>query len=203
MNKITLSALNAAHYSTQLSERVASFNASAAELDAKRAELDRIVATCLAKESTHIHLHGGRTSDNGQASWIGANTFRDGGEALARAEELKRQRLQIPIAALRLLDELAAIRDMAQGDWQAHVARLNEALTKATAAAEKEAAKFSGLSDSARQAHVADRTTAERAAVSEASDPCPANWMGWERQHIDEVREVFLSDLRQAFRTAI
>lgn len=194
---INFAAVSADYHTPELQRRVADFNAKAGVWLKQRSALYEKVTLADCKPVYTTDANGRRVAVGGE-SWIKATTFPTGAEACAMIEDLRRQRIEVPVAGLHMLAELEAIRDEAQRQWEAHAASLKAALAKVEAEVRAEAAAFVGLSDAARATHIADRTTAAQKAAA-ITNPTPTDWWGWGGKNLGEYRATLLNDLRETF----
>ena len=193
---LRLNAPTADYFTPELSDRVDRFNATAGQWSARQEQHARRLATIMPIEARNITMNNGRPRDDGQPSWIGANTFKDGAAVIQAADAMRRERADLLTQGLALLVELESIRDAAQLDFATCKQRLAEAVTTAEDRARKESAKWS---PAAQAAHVASESASVRQALQNAVNPFSERWDGWRADAIEGHRQELLRTLRAAF----
>ncbi|MEI8138947.1 MAG: hypothetical protein WCI03_03665 [bacterium] len=193
--------------SAALQTKIEATNRDAAQLNADREEHAIVMGRIRETASTADRLVGnGRVTGNGVQSWIMPGTFASATDATRKAEELRAERLRLPIEGLRVLGYQESLVHTARREWQAYVEALKGALEKARAAARKKVEQFKGLSDAARAVEIETATQAEAEAFnaqvydSEMKRPLiPEHVVRWDSRESDELRVELLEELRAAF----
>jgi hypothetical protein len=195
---INFGAASAGHYPDELKKRVEDFTARSSAWRGTVADLARRRETALFIPATARMENW----NNERPSWIGVDTFTDGDAVLNYVQNARRLALSLPVEGLALVRELASIRDAATQAWTEHHDKLTAALATAKAAAEKEANAFKGLSQSAREAHVQERTADVTTACC-VQNPTPEKLNCWNVLTLKTAAEQLLGELQRAVAAAL
>ena len=193
--------------SEALQAKIEATNREAAQFNNDREGHASVIGRIRETASTADRLVGnGRVTGNGVQSWIMPGTFASATDATRKAEELRSERLRLPIEGLRILGDQESLVHTARREWQAYIESLKGALEKARAAARKKVEQFKGLSDAARAVEIETATQAESEAFNAQvwdsemkREIIPEHVFRWDSRESYELRAELLEELRAAF----
>lgn len=180
-------------------ERVEKFNDAAHDFNEARERLRVVLDTVRQRDATTGFLKGGgRMLGNEINSWVQPGTFKSAESLLNRIESIQAERLRIPIEGERLLSDYMGLFQAMKAEVDAHRERLQGALSTAKQKAREEVEGYAGLSDSARAAHVTERTIAQADACAEFEESLRDYPFRVDDMAVAELRGELVQELRAA-----